>query len=272
MSSETKTSEIKPSELPAYETILVEMHDGVGLIRLNRPKALNALSRQLIADLNHALDGFEADDAIGAIVLTGSEKAFAAGADIREMQSLGYVDVFMNDFVARWERLAATRKPVVAAVAGFALGGGCELALMCDLVIAADNAKFGQPEITLGLMPGAGGTQRLARSIGKAKTMDMVLTGRMIDAVEAERIGLVSRVVPAAELVETALAAARTIAGLSRPAVLMTKEAVNRAFESPLADGIRTERRLFHSLFATEDAREGMAAFLDKRPARFRNR
>ena len=188
------------------------------------------------------------------------------------MQSLGYVDVFMNDFVARWERLAATRKPVVAAVAGFALGGGCELALMCDLVIAADNAKFGQPEITLGLMPGAGGTQRLARSIGKAKTMDMVLTGRMIDAVEAERIGLVSRVVPAAELVETALAAARTIAGLSRPAVLMTKEAVNRAFESPLADGIRTERRLFHSLFATEDAREGMAAFLDKRPARFRNR
>lgn len=267
MSSETKTSEI-----PAYETILVETHDGVGLIRLNRPKALNALSRQLIADLNHALDGFEADDAIGAIVLTGSEKAFAAGADIREMQSLGYVDVFMNDFVARWERLAATRKPVVAAVAGFALGGGCELALMCDLVIAADNAKFGQPEITLGLMPGAGGTQRLARSIGKAKTMDMVLTGRMIDAVEAERIGLVSRVVPAAELVETALAAARTIAGLSRPAVLMTKEAVNRAFESPLADGIRTERRLFHSLFATEDAREGMAAFLDKRPARFRNR
>ncbi|HEV7285625.1 enoyl-CoA hydratase [Kaistia defluvii] len=266
------SSKITPSEDATYETVLVETHAGVGLIRLNRPKALNALSRQLIADLNAALDAFEADDAIGAIVLTGSEKAFAAGADIKEMQALGYVDVFLDDFVARWERLAAVRKPVVAAVAGFALGGGCELALMCDLVIAADNAKFGQPEITLGLMPGAGGTQRLARSVGKAKTMDMVLTGRMIDAAEAERIGLVSRVVPAAELVDQAIAAAQKIAGLSRPSVLMAKEAVNRAFESPLAEGIRTERRLFHSLFATEDAREGMAAFLDKRPAAFRNR
>jgi len=266
------SSEIESSGSPAYETILVETRGAVGLVRLNRPKALNALSRKLVADLNAALDAFEANEAIGAIVLTGSEKAFAAGADIREMQALGYVDLFMDDFVARWERLAAVRKPVVAAVAGFALGGGCELALMCDVVIAADNAKFGQPEITLGLMPGAGGTQRLARSIGKAKTMDMVLTGRMIDAAEAERIGLVSRVVPADELVETAVAAAQKIAGLSRPSVMMAKEAVNRAFESPLADGIRTERRLFHSLFATEDAREGMAAFLDKRPATFRNR
>lgn len=256
----------------SYETILVETRDAVGIIRLNRPKALNALSRQLIADLNAALDGFEAHAGIGAIVLTGSEKAFAAGADIKEMQALGYVDVFMDDFVARWEQLSRVRKPVVAAVAGFALGGGCELALMCDLVIAADNAKFGQPEITLGLMPGAGGTQRLARSVGKAKTMDMVLTGRMIDASEAERIGLVSRVVPADELVETAVAVAQKMAALSLPAVMMAKEAVNRAFESPLADGIRTERRLFHSLFATEDAREGMAAFLDKRPAAFRNR
>ena len=256
----------------SYETILVETRDAVGIIRLNRPKALNALSRQLIADLNAALDGFEADAGIGAIVLTGSEKAFAAGADIKEMQALGYVDVFMDDFVARWEQLSRVRKPVVAAVAGFALGGGCELALMCDLVIAADNAKFGQPEITLGLMPGAGGTQRLARSVGKAKTMDMVLTGRMIDASEAERIGLVSRVVPADELVETAVAVAQKMASLSLPAVMMAKEAVNRAFESPLADGIRTERRLFHSLFATEDAHEGMAAFLDKRSAAFRNR
>jgi enoyl-CoA hydratase len=256
----------------AYETVIVETRDAVGVIRLNRPAALNALSRQLITDLNAALDAFESDDGIGAIVLTGSEKAFAAGADIKEMQSLGYVDVFMDDFVARWERLASVRKPVIAAVAGFALGGGCELALMCDLVIAADNARFGQPEITLGLMPGAGGTQRLARSIGKAKTMDMVLTGRMIDAAEAERIGLVSRVVPSAELLDQATAAASKIAGLSRPAVLMAKEAVDRAFESPLADGIRTERRLFHSLFATEDAREGMAAFLAKRPASFRNR
>jgi len=260
------------SETPSYEAVIVETEGAVGIIRLNRPAALNALSRQLIADLNAALDAFEADAAIGAIVLTGSEKAFAAGADIKEMQALGYVDVFMDDFVARWERLAATRKPVVAAVSGFALGGGCELALMCDLVIAADNARFGQPEITLGLIPGAGGTQRLARAVGKAKTMDMVLTGRMIDAGEAERIGLVSRVVPAAEMLETAVAAAQKIAGLSRPAVLMAKEAVNRAFESPLAEGIRTERRLFHSLFATEDAREGMAAFLDKRPPRFRNR
>ncbi len=254
------------------ETVIVEREGGVGIIRLNRPKALNALSRQLIAELNQALDAFEADASIGALVLTGSDKAFAAGADIREMQPLSYVDLLGDDFVAEWERLARMGKPVVAAVAGFALGGGCELALMCDIVIAADTAKFGQPEITLGLMPGAGGSQRLARSVGKAKTMDMVLTGRMIDAAEAEWIGIVSRVVPAAELMETALAVATRIAALSQPSVRLAKEAVNRAFETGLAEGIRTERRLFYSLFATEDAREGMAAFAEKRPPAFRNR
>ena len=256
----------------SYETIIVETHGAVGLVRLDRPKALNALSRQLVTELNAALDAFEADAAIGAIVLTGSEKAFAAGADIREMQPLSYVDLIQNDFVAAWERLAAVRKPVIAAVSGFALGGGCELALMCDIVIAAESAKFGQPEVTLGLMPGAGGTQRLARAVGKAKTMDMVLTGRLIDAAEAERIGLVSRVVPAAELMDTALAVAAKVAGLARSSALLAKEAVNRAFETPLSEGIRTERRLFHSLFATEDAREGMAAFVEKRPPAFRNR
>jgi enoyl-CoA hydratase len=255
-----------------FETVIAEIQGAVGIVRLNRPKALNALSRQLIAELNQVLDAYEADASIGAIVLTGSEKAFAAGADIAEMQPLGYVDVFAQDFVAPWERLSQLRKPVVAAVAGFALGGGCELALMADIVIAADTAKFGQPEITLGLMPGAGGTQRLARSIGKAKTMDMVLTGRLIDANEAERIGLVSRVVPAGELLDVAIAIAAKIAALSRPAVLSTKEAVNRAFEGGLTDGIRTERRLFHALFATRDAHEGMAAFLDKRPPSFENR
>jgi enoyl-CoA hydratase len=256
----------------SYETILVETRGAVGLIRLNRPSALNALSRALIVELNIALDAFELDEAIGAIVLTGSERAFAAGADITEMQGLSYVDVFLNDFIAPWERLTRVRKPVIAAVAGFALGGGCELALMCDIVLAADTAKFGQPEITLGLIPGAGGSQRLARAIGKAKTMDMVLTGRMIDAAEAERSGLVARLVPAAELVETAVSVATRIAAMSRPAVLMAKEAVNRAFEGPLAEGIRTERRLFHSLFATEDSTEGMAAFLEKRPPSFQNR
>ncbi|HWJ73983.1 MAG TPA: enoyl-CoA hydratase [Kaistia sp.] len=256
----------------SFETVIVERQGAVGIIRLNRPKALNALSKQLVAELNQALDGFEADAEIGAVVLTGSDRAFAAGADILEMQPLSYVDLLANDFVAAWERLARITKPVVAAVAGFALGGGCELALMCDIVLAADTAKFGQPEITLGLMPGAGGTQRLARAVGKAKTMDMVLTGRMIDAAEAERIGIVSRVVPSAELMETALAVAERIAGLSQPSVRLAKEAVNRAFEGGLADGIRTERRLFHSLFATEDAREGMAAFTEKRPPQFRNR
>ena len=255
-----------------FETIIVEREGAVGILRLNRPKALNALSRQLVAELNVALDAFEADAAIGAIILTGSEKAFAAGADIREMQALGYVDLIEADFVAEWERLARVTKPVVAAVAGFALGGGCELALMCDIVIAAETARFGQPEITLGLMPGAGGTQRLARAVGKAKTMDMVLTGRLIDAAEAERIGLVARVVSADALMAEAIAVAGRIATLSRPSVKLAKEAVNRAFEGGLADGIRTERRLFHSLFATEDAKEGMAAFLEKRPPAFRNR
>ncbi len=256
----------------SYETVRVETLGSVGLVTLDRPAARNALSRQLIAELNAALDGFEADPAIGAIVLTGSDKAFAAGADIAEMKGLGLVDVFENDFVAAWERLAAVRKPVVAAVAGYALGGGCELALMCDLVIAAETARFGQPELSLALIPGAGATQRLAKSVGKAKTMDMVLTGRLIDAAEAERIGLVSRVVPAAELRDTALAVAAKIAALSRPAALMAKEAVNRAFESGLADGIRYERRLFQALFATRDKEEGLAAFLEKRPPRFENR
>ncbi len=256
----------------SFETVIVEQEAGVGIIRLNRAKALNALSRQLVAELNVALDAFEADPAIGAIILTGSDKAFAAGADIREMQPLSYVDLLEHDFIAAWERLSRTTKPVVAAVAGFALGGGCELALMCDIVIAADTARFGQPEITLGLMPGAGGSQRLARAVGKAKTMDMVLTGRMIDAAEAERIGIVSRVVPAGELMEAARAVAARIASLSRPSVLLAKEAVNRAFETGLAEGIRTERRLFQSLFATEDAREGMAAFTEKRQPNFRHR
>jgi len=255
-----------------FETVIVEREGAVGIVRLNRPKALNALSRQLVSELNAALDAFETDDTVGAVVLTGSDRAFAAGADIREMQPRTYVDLIENDFVAEWERLSRMTKPVVAAVAGFALGGGSELALMCDIVVAADTAKFGQPEITLGLMPGAGGTQRLARAAGKAKTMDMVLTGRMIDAGEAERIGIVSRVVPAATLMEEALAVAARVASLSRPSVKLAKEAVGRAFETGLCDGIRTERRLFQSLFATEDAREGMAAFVEKRPPAFRNR
>lgn len=255
-----------------HENVIVEERGAVGIVRLNRPQALNALSRQLVAELNSVLDAFEVDEAIGAIVLTGSEKAFAAGADIREMQKLTYVDLVAEDFVAQWERLATVRKPVVAAVAGFALGGGSELALMSDIVIAADNARFGQPEITLGLIPGAGATQRLARAIGKTKTMDLVLTGRTIDAAEAERIGLVSRVVPLDELMETAVSVAEKIAASSRTAVLSAKEAVNRSFESPLAEGIKAERRLFHGLFATEDAREGMDAFLDKRKPQFGNR
>lgn len=255
-----------------HENVIVEERGAVGIVRLNRPQALNALSRQLVAELNAVLDAFEADEAIGAIVVTGSEKAFAAGADIREMQKLTYVDLVAEDFVAQWERLAAVRKPVVAAVAGFALGGGSELALMCDIVIAAENARFGQPEITLGLIPGAGATQRLARAIGKAKTMDLVLTGRTIDAAEAERMGLVSRVVPLDELMETAVSVAEAIAASSRTAVLSAKEAVNHAFESPLAEGVRAERRLFHGLFATEDAREGMSAFLGKRKPQFGNR
>jgi enoyl-CoA hydratase len=257
----------------AYENILVETRGAVGLVTLNRPKALNALCDALVRELGQALDAFEADDAIGAIVLTGSEKAFAAGADIKEMASRDYVDVYLSDFVTKgWERVTTCRKPVIAAVAGFALGGGCELAMMCDIIIAADTAKFGQPEITLGIIPGAGGSQRLTRAVGKAKAMEMILTGRMMDAAEAERSGLVSRVVPADKLLDEALDAAARIASLSRPAVLMAKEAVNRAFETTLAEGVRFERRLFHSLFATADQKEGMAAFVEKRKPAFKNR
>jgi enoyl-CoA hydratase len=256
-----------------YEHIIVESKGPVGLVTLNRPKALNALCTPLIEELGRALDGFEADDAIGAVVITGSEKAFAAGADIKEMQPKGYVDVYMQDFITKgWERVTICRKPIVAAVAGFALGGGCELAMMCDFILAADSAKFGQPEIKLGTIPGAGGTQRLTRFVGKSKAMEMVLTGRMMGAAEAERAGLVSRVVPAAELLAEALKTAEAIARLSRPAVLIAKEAVNRAYETTLAEGIRFERRLFHSTFALADQKEGMQAFIDKRPPAFKNR
>ena len=257
----------------AYENIIAEKKGRVGLITLNRAKALNALNAALIAELEQALDSFEADDGVGAIVITGNDKAFAAGADIKEMQDKTFMEAYLGDFITRdWERIAACRKPVIAAVAGYALGGGCEIAMMCDFILAADNARFGQPEITLGTMPGAGGTQRLARLAGKSKAMEMCLTGRMMDAEEAERIGLVSRIVPVAELVEEALKTAETIAGMSRPAVLMTKEAVNRAYETTLSEGIRFERRLFHATFATEDQKEGMAAFTEKRQPRFTNR
>jgi enoyl-CoA hydratase len=257
----------------AYINILVETRGPVGLITLNRPHALNALCDALVRDLGQALDAFEADDAIGAVVLTGSTKAFAAGADIKEMASRSFMDVYLSDFITDgWERVTTCRKPIVAAVSGFALGGGCEIAMMCDTIIAADTAKFGQPEIGLGVIPGAGGTQRLTRFVGKAKAMDMVLTGRMMDAAEAERSGLVSRVVPADQLLEEAIKLATKIAEMSRPAVLMAKEAVNRAYETTLAEGVRFERRLFHSLFATEDQKEGMAAFAEKRKPRFKNR
>ena len=257
----------------AYENILVETRGRVGLITLNRPKALNALNAALIADLGHALDAFEADDGIGAIVLTGSERAFAAGADIKEMASKSYMDVYLADFITSgWERITTCRKPIVAAVAGYALGGGCEVAMMCDFIIAADNAKFGQPEITIGTIPGAGGTQRLPRYVGKSKAMEMCLTGRMMDAAEAERSGLVSRVVPAADLLAEALKAAEKIASLSRPLTMMAKDAVNRAFETTLAEGVRFERRLFHSTFATDDQKEGMSAFVEKRQPQFKHR
>ncbi len=253
-------------------TILVETHGGVGLIRLNRPQALNALNAELIEETNTALDMFEADAAVGCVIITGSEKAFAAGADIKEMQSKSYMDVYLGEFIAKWDRLGQKRKPIIAAVAGFALGGGCELAMMCDFIIAADTAKFGQPEIKIGVMPGSGGTQRLAKFIGKSKAMDMCLTGRMMDANEAERCGLVSRLVPAAQLMEESMKAAQTIASMSRPVAMMTKETVNRAYETTLAEGLRFERRLFHSMFALEDQKEGMAAFAEKRPAVFKNR
>ncbi len=255
------------------ETIIVETRGAVGLIRLNRPQALNALSAKLIEELAEALDGFERDEAIGAIVLTGSERAFAAGADIKEMKDKTFIDAYLDDFITKdWERAAQCRKPVIAAVAGFALGGGCELAMMCDFIIAAETAVFGQPEITIGTIPGAGGTQRLARFVGKSKAMEMVLTGRRMDAAEAERCGLVSRIVKAEELLEEALKTAEKIASFSRPAVMMAKEAVNRAFETPLSEGIRFERRLFHATFASEDQKEGMLAFSEKRSPRFRNR
>jgi enoyl-CoA hydratase len=256
-----------------YETVILERKGAVGLITLNRPQALNALSASLIRDLGAALDELEADAAIGAIVITGSDKAFAAGADIKEMADRSYMDVYLSDFITKgWERVGTCRKPVVAAVAGYALGGGCEIAMMCDTIIAADTAKFGQPEITIGTIPGSGGTQRLTRAVGKAKAMEMCLTGRMMDAAEAERSGLVSRIVPAAELVDEALKVAGKIAAMSRPAVLMAKEAVNRAHETTLAEGIRFERRLFHSTFATEDQKEGMAAFIEKRKPAYKNR
>jgi enoyl-CoA hydratase len=258
--------------MTSYETILVEMRGKVALVTLNRPKALNALNAQVLADLLAALKAFDADPAIASSVITGSEKAFAAGADIKEMASMSYVDAYLADTFSGWEEFARMRKPVIAAVAGYALGGGCELAMMCDFIIAADTAKFGQPEITLGVMPGMGGSQRLARFVGKSKAMDMVLTGRMMDAAEAERCGLASRVVPAADLVEEALKAAGKIAEFSLPAVMMAKEAVNRSYETTLAEGLRFERRLFHSMFALEDQKEGMAAFAEKRPPRFQNR
>jgi len=254
-----------------YENIIVETKGKVGLITLNRPKALNALNAALIAELSRAIDGFEADENIGCMVITGSDKAFAAGADIKEMQSKTFMQAFKEDFIARWHRVSDARKPVIAAVAGFALGGGCELAMMCDFIIAADTAKFGQPEIKLGVMPGAGGTQRLPRFVGKSKAMEMCLTGRMMDAVEAERSGLVSRVVPADKLLEEALKAAETIASMSLPIVMMTKEAVNRAYETTLAEGLRFERRTFHPMFSTDDQKEGMAAFVEKRKPVFKN-
>lgn len=256
----------------AFETILSETRGPVGLITLNRPKALNALNTTVLQEVVAALREFEADAKIGAIVITGSEKAFAAGADIKEMQPMSYVDAYMADFFAGWEDVTRIRKPIIAAVAGYALGGGCELAMLCDMIIAADTAKFGQPEITLGVMPGMGGSQRLTRAVGKAKAMDLCLTGRMMDADEAERSGLVARVVPASELIEETLAVATKIAGFSMPAVMMTKETVNRSYESTLAEGLRFERRVFHSMFALEDQKEGMSAFVEKRTANFKNR
>jgi enoyl-CoA hydratase len=257
----------------SYETILVEQRGRVGLVTLNRVKQLNALNDALMDELGDALMAYDRDDSIGAIVITGSAKAFAAGADITAMVSFSYMDAFKSNFISRnWEQIRAVRKPVIAAVAGFALGGGCELAMMCDIVIAADSATFGQPEIKLGIIPGAGGTQRLPRAVGKAKAMDLVLTGRMMDAQEAERSGLVSRVVPADKLLDEALAVAAAICEYSLPAVMMAKEAVNRAYEGGLSDGVQFERRMFHSLFATEDQKIGMQAFQQKRKPEFKHR
>ncbi|MDT0358787.1 enoyl-CoA hydratase [Herbaspirillum huttiense F1] len=256
----------------SYENILVETHDKVGLIRLNRPKALNALSDALMSELGTALLAFDAQEEIGCIIVTGSEKAFAAGADISVMAGFDYMDVFNGEFITRnWETLRRIRKPVIAAVAGYALGGGCELAMMCDFIIAADNAKFGQPEIKLGIIPGAGGTQRLPRAVSKSKAMDLALTARMMDAQEAERAGLVSRIVPADKLMEEAMAAAVTITEMPRQVAMMVKDSVNRAYETTLSEGMKYERALFYSCFATEDQKEGMKAFLEKRPAVFKN-
>ncbi|WP_062208516.1 enoyl-CoA hydratase [Aureimonas sp. AU12] len=255
-----------------YQTIRTETRGRVALVTLHRPEALNALNTALLGELLHAVEGFGADEGIGAIVLTGSAKAFAAGADIKEMQPLGFADVYLSDFAAGWDRFAATRKPVIAAVSGYALGGGCELAMMCDFIIAGESARFGQPEITLGVPPGMGGTQRMARAIGKAKTMDLCLTGRMMDAAEAERSGLVARVVPDDALIDEALKAAEKIASFSLPTALMVKELVVRAFDTTLTEGLRVERRLFAAAFSLDDQSEGMAAFTEKRKPTFRHR
>ncbi len=254
-----------------YDTIRKETKGKVGLITLDRPKALNAINAQLVDELIKAVTFFEEDPKIGCLVITGSEKAFAAGADIKEMQGLTFPNTFADNFLARAEHIAACRKPIIAAIAGYALGGGCELAMMCDFIIAADNAKFGQPEINLGVMPGLGGSQRLTRAIGKAKSMDLCLTGRMMDAKEAERSGLVARIVPANDLTEETLAAAEKIANQSQPATMMLKEAINQSFQTTLNDGLLFERRAFHSLFATQDQKEGMQAFIDKREPQFKN-
>jgi enoyl-CoA hydratase len=258
--------------MTSYENILVETRGPVGLITLNRPKVLNALSTPLMRDLDAALGVFAQDDSIRAVVLTGSEKAFAAGADIKEMVNKTFTEAYLQNFPDGWDGIAKFRKPTIAAVAGFALGGGCELAMMCDFIIAADTARFGQPEITIGTIPGAGGTQRLTRAVGKAKAMEMILTGRQMDAAEAERAGLVSRIVPAESLIAEAVKAAEKIAALSQPVVLIAKDAVNRAFETTLAEGVRFERNVFHMSFAFEDRKEGMAAFAEKRPPNFRHR
>jgi enoyl-CoA hydratase len=264
--------ERKGLSMAGYETILTETRGRVALITLNRPKALNALNAAAMKDITSALADSDADEAIGCIVLTGSEKAFAAGADIKEMHDLDYPDVFLKDWFAGWERMTATRKPIVAAVAGYALGGGCELAMMCDIIIAADNARFGQPEIRLGVIPGIGGSQRLTRQIGKSKAMEMCLTGRTMDADEAERAGLVARIVPAADLLAEAMKTAEAIAAMSLPSVMLAKEAINRAYEVTLSEGIRFERRLFQLAFATADRKEGMAAFVEKRAPNFTHR
>jgi enoyl-CoA hydratase len=255
-----------------YQNIAVETQGRVGIIRLNRPQALNALNKALIGELTQAIEAFDSDEKIGCLLITGSDKAFAAGADIKEMADKSFIEAYLGNFVSNWNALASARKPVVAAVSGFALGGGCELAMQCDVIIAADTAKFGQPEIKLGVIPGIGGTQRLAHAVGKAKAMDLILTGRMMDAAEAERSGLVARVVPAANLMDEAMKVAETIANMSLPSVLAGKEAVNRAFESGLAEGMAFERRIFHSLFATEDQKEGMKAFVEKRQPKWKNK